>query len=109
MSKSHIATFDIEVYDLDIEDGWRQARYLAHGHDDVLWTDSLNAAMEFIRESCQQATKTLCEGCGIEFKPSRKDQRFCTIKCGSRTRAKRAYERKKRIIEYQKVLSGLRW
>lgn len=54
MSESHVYTFDIEVYDLNIKDDWRQGKYLVHGYEDVLWTDDLEAAVEVIRESCEE-------------------------------------------------------
>lgn len=55
MSKSHIYTFDIEVYDPKVDDDWRQAKFLVHGIDDILWTDDIDAAVAFIRESCLRA------------------------------------------------------
>jgi len=55
MSKSHIYTFDIEVYDPKVDDDWRQAKFLVHGIDDVLWTDDVDAVVAFIRESCLRA------------------------------------------------------
>jgi len=55
MSKSHIYTFDVEVYDPKIDDEWRQAKFLVHGIDDVLWTDDIDAAVAFIKESCLKA------------------------------------------------------
>lgn len=47
-----IRFLDIEIYDTKV-DSWAQARYLVHGHDDVLWTDDLDAALAFLRESAQ--------------------------------------------------------
>jgi hypothetical protein len=46
-------TLDIEIYNTKTDD-WAQARYLVHGHDDVLWTDNLEHALEFIRESANE-------------------------------------------------------
>jgi len=40
---------DIEVYDEYGPDQWAQAKYLAHGRDDVLWTDDLDEALNFLR------------------------------------------------------------
>jgi len=51
MSKSHIFNVDIEIYNPKIEDGWRQARYLVHGYDDVLWTDDLDSALLFLKQN----------------------------------------------------------
>lgn len=45
-----IRTLDIDIYNPS-EDPWAQARYLVHGHDDVLWTDDVEAALAFLRES----------------------------------------------------------
>jgi len=44
---------DIEIYDLEKEQ-WAQARYLVHGHDDVLWTDDVESALAFLRESLSE-------------------------------------------------------
>tara|TARA_B110000285_G_C14683615_1_gene405814 strand:- start:48 stop:215 length:168 start_codon:yes stop_codon:yes gene_type:complete len=49
--EERIRFLDIEVYTLTNSVG-AQARYLVHGHDDVLWTDNLDQALEFLRESC---------------------------------------------------------
>lgn len=48
-----IRTLDIEIYDPE-QDDWAQGRYLVHGHDDSLWTDSIDAALEFLRESMRE-------------------------------------------------------
>lgn len=48
-----IRVLDIEIYDPKADD-WAQGRYLVHGHDDVLWADDLEAALEFLRESCDK-------------------------------------------------------
>ncbi|MDH5738557.1 MAG: hypothetical protein OEZ23_09625 [Gammaproteobacteria bacterium] len=45
-----IRMLDIEIYDPE-KNTWAQGRYLAHSHDDVLWTDDLEAALSFLRES----------------------------------------------------------
>jgi hypothetical protein len=50
-----IRTLDIEIYDPDTDD-WAQGRYLVHGHDDVLWTDDLDAALSFLRDSALAIT-----------------------------------------------------
>lgn len=44
-----IRTLDIEIYDT-VVDTWAQARFLVHGHDDSLWTDDLDAALDFLRK-----------------------------------------------------------
>ena len=45
---------DIEVYDNWGDGYWAQARYLAHGYDDVMWTDSLDDAAQFIMTSVRE-------------------------------------------------------
>ena len=45
-----IRILDIEIYDPEL-DPFAQGRYLVHGHDDVLWTDDLEAALSFLREA----------------------------------------------------------
>ena len=45
-----IRYLDIEIHDPETCD-WAQARYLVHGHDDVLWTDSVEFALAFLKES----------------------------------------------------------
>jgi len=52
-----IRTLDIEIYDPVVET-WAQGRYLVHGHDDVLWTNDLEAALEFLRGSCSEEYDT---------------------------------------------------
>ena len=44
-----IRKLDVEIYDKN--DEWAQGRYLVHGHDDVLWTDNPEHALEFLKES----------------------------------------------------------
>jgi hypothetical protein len=46
-----LRVLDIEIYSPTI-DSWAQARYLVHGYDDVLWTDNLQHALEFLHEQC---------------------------------------------------------
>jgi hypothetical protein len=45
-----IRRVDIEVYDEHGAGHWPQARYLVHGHDDVLWTNDPDSALAFLRE-----------------------------------------------------------
>lgn len=40
---------DIEVYNLK-KDSWEQAKYLAHGYNDVLWTNCLDEALKFLKQ-----------------------------------------------------------
>jgi len=39
---------DIEVYDTKT-DSWAQGRYLAHGFDDILWTNDIDEALAFLK------------------------------------------------------------
>ena len=41
---------DIEIYDPEKEH-WAQGRYLVHGADDVYWTDDIDEALSFLRDS----------------------------------------------------------
>ena len=43
---------DIEIYDVN-ENEWAQAKYLVHGYGDVLWTDSIDDALQFLRDSLE--------------------------------------------------------
>lgn len=43
-------TLDIQIFKNYGERYWAQARYLVHGIDDVLWTDSLEAVLDYIRQ-----------------------------------------------------------
>jgi len=51
MTEEYIRTLDVEIYE-PTTDGWAQARYLVHGHDDVLWTDDLELALAYLKEGC---------------------------------------------------------
>lgn len=48
---------DIEIYEQFGEGHWAQARYLVHSHDDALWTDSIEAALEFLRTDLWRLNK----------------------------------------------------
>ncbi len=49
---------DIEVFDLhDKSLHWAQAKYLVHGYKDILWTNDLDLAMEFLKESLMELGK----------------------------------------------------
>lgn len=50
MNQSHW-TLDIEIYDVWGEGVWAQAKYLVHGHDDVLWTNDIEEAISFLKDS----------------------------------------------------------
>ena len=51
MSDGCIGYVDITIYDKDkATDGWAQATYCVHGHDDVLWTDDIEQAVAYLRE-----------------------------------------------------------
>lgn len=50
----HILTVDIEVYNRGgLGENRAQARYLVHGHDDVLWTDSLQDAINYLKHDLE--------------------------------------------------------
>jgi hypothetical protein len=51
-----LATYDIEVYN-PTNDKWVQGKYLVHGFDDVLWTDDIDAAMQFLKKSALRAVE----------------------------------------------------
>lgn len=43
---------DIEIH--DTTDYYSQAKYLVHGVDDVYWTNNLDAAFSFLKDSIEQ-------------------------------------------------------
>ena len=42
---------DIEIYEKWGEGELAQAKYLVHGHDDVLWTNDIDEAIAFFKAS----------------------------------------------------------
>ncbi|MEA1973599.1 MAG: hypothetical protein U9N34_09985 [Candidatus Cloacimonadota bacterium] len=50
MEETHQITLDVELHNVK-ENSWAQAKYLVHGHDDVLWTNSIDQAIGFIKQS----------------------------------------------------------
>ena len=50
-----IGTVDIEVHAKT--EAYVQGRYLVHGDDDILWTDDLDAALAFVRDSVEMFTE----------------------------------------------------
>jgi hypothetical protein len=44
-------TLDIDVYELYGEGYFAQCKYLVHAYNDVLWTNDLDEAMSFLRDS----------------------------------------------------------
>ena len=52
MNQSHW-TLDIEIYEEYGDHVWAQAKYLVHGHDDLLWTNDLNEAISFLKSSAR--------------------------------------------------------
>jgi len=44
-----IRLLDVEIYSSD--DEFAQAKYLVHGHDDVLWTDDIEQVLLFLEGS----------------------------------------------------------
>ena len=47
-----IAKLDIEIYEKWGGDEWAQAKYLVHGYDDVFWTNNIDEALQFLKDSC---------------------------------------------------------
>ena len=47
---THKITLDIEVYYIESR-SLAQVRYLVHSYEDVFWTDSLDDAMGFMKQS----------------------------------------------------------
>ena len=43
-------TLDIEIYENHNDESWAQGKYLVHGYSDVMWTDSIDNALEFLRQ-----------------------------------------------------------
>jgi hypothetical protein len=43
-------TLDIEVYDRYGKGEWAQAHYLVHGWDDVMWTNTIENALQYLQE-----------------------------------------------------------
>lgn len=48
---------DIEVYNDWGDEYWAQAPFLVHGIDDVLWTESVDAVLAYLREELERARK----------------------------------------------------
>ncbi len=63
---------DIEIYDSNIIDEWPQGEYLVHGYDDVLWTDNLDDALSFLKQS-------IIEGGSYERSKNHKTNRISRI------------------------------
>jgi len=49
---------DIEVYGIYGDGYWAKCKYLAHGYDDVYWTNNIDAAMRFLTLSIQDYEKS---------------------------------------------------
>lgn len=43
-------TLDVQIYKNYGEGYWAQARYLVHGIDDVLWTNSIEDVITYIKQ-----------------------------------------------------------
>ena len=48
-----VLKLDIEIYEKYGDDHWAQAKYLVHGKDDVLWTNSIDEAMQFLKHNLE--------------------------------------------------------
>jgi hypothetical protein len=53
-----IGTLDIEIYE-KAGVGFAQAKYLVHGFEDVLWTDDLDEALAFLKQSIIDEERSL--------------------------------------------------
>lgn len=52
-----VGRLDIEIYKNVTKDSWAQGKYLVHGYDDVLWTDDLDSAIQFFKDSILELQK----------------------------------------------------
>lgn len=63
-----VCRLDIEFYDKEPPEGghkgyvWEQGYFLVHGSDDVLWTDDLETAIEYLAEEIEQVGEALIAG-----------------------------------------------
>jgi len=48
---------DIQIYKNYGEGFWAQAHYLVHGTDDVVWTNSLDDAVSYLRSELERIEK----------------------------------------------------
>lgn len=58
LNRHECFTLDVTMHDKGrtCPDGdWAQAKYLVHGWDDTLWTDDIDEAMTYLKESLLQA------------------------------------------------------
>ncbi len=53
MFEGCIRNLEIEIYNPE-KGKWAQGRYLVHGHDDVLWTNDIDEALQFLRVSASK-------------------------------------------------------
>lgn len=53
------AVLDIEIYTDYGDHTWAQAKYLAHSWDDVLWTNNIDDALNFLKKSFEKIEKEL--------------------------------------------------
>ncbi len=51
-------TLDIEIYKNYGDGYWAQAHYLVHGIDDVLWTNSIDDAISYLKEELIRANES---------------------------------------------------
>ena len=49
-------TLDVVVHRWPTRDPFVQARFLVHGYDDVLWTDSIEAVVGYLKEDLERLT-----------------------------------------------------
>lgn len=48
-----ILILDIEVFDKYGDGHWAQAAFLVHGHDDAMWTNDIEEALRFLKQSLE--------------------------------------------------------
>lgn len=53
-----IGTLDIEIYE-KAGVGFAQAKYLVHGFEDVFWTDDIDEALAFLKQSIIDKERSL--------------------------------------------------
>lgn len=53
-----IGVLDIKIYE-KAGSGWAQAKYLVRGFGDILWTDDLDDALAFLKQSILDEERSL--------------------------------------------------
>ena len=50
-------TLDVHIYKEHGDGHWAQDHYLVHGIDDVVWTDSIDAVVNYLRAELERLEK----------------------------------------------------